>query len=570
MHTAERLRALEDELGPKRALALAMHIRRLKAERARQSAPGGLMHFIRYFWDILEPAQEFVEGWALAAMCKHLEAVHRGEIRKLLINVPPGSMKSLLCNVFFPAWCWTAGGKPAHRFVSFSYASHLTERDNDKMLMLLQSARFKELWPRVPVTKRDGRLVLEPFELREQGKQKVGNKLTGWKLATSVGGVGTGERGDVVLLDDPHSIKDDNSEVVRPETVRWFKEAMSNRLNNMEKSAIIVIMQRSHEADVAGCIIDDKLGYVHLNIPLHFEPDNRCKTYVGGRLFWQDPRTEEGEVFWPDRFPPAAVEDIMLLGEHVYVGQYQQRPEPRGGGLFKRDYWQDYGPHIKNGKFPPFDYIIGSLDSAFTEKEMNDPCGFSVWGCFRDPNGARSAMLLTAWRKHLRLNGACRAKAKGEGWENYKQETGAKWGVVQWMRYEMARFKGDHLLIENKANGIDIHNEIVRQSEHDPWSVELVDPGNLDKWARGMRIQPIFDEAMVWCIKSKAYAKLLIDDAAAFPRGRFKDLVDSMTQVLWWLRKHGFLESASVLQVRRVNEARKAGKQRAKKALYPA
>lgn len=556
MQIAERIRALEDELGPKRALALALHTQRLKRERRLQAAPGGLLHFIRYFWRVLEPDQPFKDGWALEAMCLHLEAVHRGDILRLLINISPGSMKSLLVNVFYPAWRWSAGGKPSASFLAFAYSSVLTERDNAKLLTLLQSREYRALWGHA-------------FALTEQGKILVGNDKRGWKHASSVGGTSTGLRADCVLMDDPHAINDAESEVKRPNTCRWFKESMSNRLNNMDTSSIIVIMQRSHEADVAGMILDEMGGYVHLNVPLFFEPDARCVTMVKGREFWRDPRTIEDEVFWPERYNARGIEEILKLGEHVVVSQYQQRPEPRGGGLFKRAYWQDYGPHIKNGKFPSFDYIIGSLDSAFTEKEMNDPCGFSVWGCFRDPNGARSALLLTAWRKHLRLNGHCREKAKGEGWENYKQETGDKWGVVQWMRYEMARFKADHLLIENKANGHDIHNEIVRQSEHDPWSVELVDPKNLDKWARGMRVQPIFDEQMVWCIKSKAYAKLMIDDAASFPRGRFKDLVDSMTQVLWWLRKHGFLESASVLQVRRVNEARKAGKQRAPKALYP-
>jgi len=577
---ADRLVALQQEYGGRRVFALALHERMLRAERARQRDHGGLMHFIRYFWDILEPSQEFAEGWALEAMCLHLEAVHHGYIRKLLINVPPGSMKSLLCNVFFPAWQWTGGSRPTMRFLSFSYASHLTQRDNDKMLILMQHPRFKELWPKV--WRRDGRGNLvkgadgKPqefeFELREQGKEKVGNKLTGWKLATSVGGVGTGERGDCVLLDDPHNVKDDNSEVVRPETVRWFKEAMSNRLNNMERSSIIAIMQRTHEADVAGEIISEKLGYVHLCIPLHFEIDRRCVTRLPGRpgVFWQDPRTEEGENFWESRFPPAAIDDIMMLGDHVYVGQYQQRPEPRGGGLFKRAYWQDYTPHIKNGAFPKLEFILASLDPAFTEKEENDPCGFSVWGIFRAPDGSMAAILLTAWRKHLLLNGGARSKRKAETWGDYKAETEHQWGVVQWVRYDCQRFKVDKLLVENKGGGQHIGQEIIAQSEHDAWAIEMVDPGRLDKLARGNRIQPAFADGLVWCIKAKAYAKLITDEMASFPRGRFKDLTDSATQALWWLRRNGFLQASDVLRTRQFRAAQRAGKQtKPKKALYP-
>jgi hypothetical protein len=580
----ERIASLELEYGQRRTFAMALHAKMLRAERARQRDHGGLMCFIKYFWDILEPSQDFAQGWALEAMCLHLEAVHHGYIRKLLINVPPGSMKSLLCNVFFPAWQWTAGSRPSNRFVSFSYASHLTERDNDKMLQLMQHPRFIELWSKVWKRDGKGRIITDDagrprefeFTLRDKGKTKVGNTLTGWKLATSVGGVGTGERGDVVLLDDPHSIKDDNSEVVRPETVRWFKEAMSNRLNNMEKSAIIAIMQRSHEADVAGEILSapNQMGYVHLNIPLHYEPDRHCVTYLPGvrdnAPFWEDPRVEDGENFWPERFPPAAIDDIMQLGDHVYVGQYQQRPEPRGGGLFKRAYWRDYGPHVKDGKFPKFEYILASLDPAFTEKEENDPCGFSVWGVFRDPEGSMSAMLLVAWRKHLTLKGTARQRGKTESWGDYKAETEREWGVVQWARYECQRFKAHKLLVENKGGGHHIAQELVTQSEHDPWAIEMVDPGRLDKLARGHRVQPVFADGLVWCIKAKAYAKLIIDEMASFTRGRFKDITDSATQALWWLRCHGFLEAGEVLKTRQFRAAQRAGKKtKGNSALYP-
>jgi hypothetical protein len=362
---------------------------------------------------------------------------------------------------------------------------------------------------------------------------------------------------------------------VRPETVRWMKEAMMNRLNNMERSAVIAIMQRTHEADCSGEIIDKKMGFVHLCIPLHFEDDRKCVTYLPGERdnspFWEDPRTEDGENFWPERYPPAAIDDIMLLGEHVYVGQYQQRPEPRGGGLFKRAYWRDYTPHVKNNQFPKFHYLIASLDPAFTEKEENDPCGFSVWGVFSDPDGSMGVMLVTAWRKWLTLNGLARRRRKGETWGDYKSETETDWGVVQWMRYECARLKVDKLLIEAKASGHDIFNEMVRQSEHDQWALEMIDPGKLDKHARGHRVQPIFTEGLVWCIKAKAYAKLCIDEMASFPRGRFKDITDTATQALWWLRKNGFLQASDVLKARQVRAAARAGKKpKVRKALYPA
>lgn len=579
------MRHIVDDLvevqGRRTTIQLLNRMRRIRQQRREQSA--SLMAFIRHFWHIVEPTRKFLDGWALEAMCAHLEAVDRGEITKLLITVPPGAMKSLLCSVFFPLWQWGPRGKPEQRYLNFSYASHLTQRDNDRMLMILKSPEWAELWGprREHDTDRRGRpcMINKGFTLRAEGKEKVATSKTGWKLATSVGGVGTGERGDCVILDDPHSIKDDTSEVVRPETVRWFKEAMSNRLNDMECSVVIAIMQRSHEADVAGTIIDDNLGYVHLNIPMEYEVDQHCVTYlqVGNTkdIFWQDPRTVEGKCFWPERFPPRAVTDIKKLGDHVWNGQYQQRPEPRGGAILKRHDWRPYTIPTtgkRKGRFPSFDYILASLDSAFTEKTENDPSGFTIWGVFQAEDGSMCAMLLMAWRKWLTLGGTIKVpnKRKNQSWADYKQETEQHWGIVQWMRYECSRFKADELLIENKANGHDIYNEMRKHAHDDAWACTLIDPKSLDKLARIHRVQPIFAEGLVWAVVDKAYAKIAIDEAAAAPRGKYRDITDSTTQALWYLRKNGYLEHVDVQIAREMREREKAGKKpKAAAPLYP-
>ena len=293
--------------------------------RKRQQGRGGLLEFVRYFWDVLEPQTPFVEGWALDAVCEHLEAVTSGEITRLLINVPPGFMKSLLTDVFWPAWEAGPMNMPHLRYVAFSYAAALTERDNGKYRDLILSEKYRELWS-------------ASFRTRKVGETKITNDKTGSKLATSVGGVGTGERGDRIIVDDPHNVKDGESEIIRSETVRWFREALSNRLNNMETSAIVVIMQRVHESDVAGTILSEGFAdYVHLMIPMEFDSGRRCSTIIG----WEDPRTEDGELAWPERFPPAVVDGIKIaLGPYAYAGQYQQSPSPRGGGIFKRDWFQ--------------------------------------------------------------------------------------------------------------------------------------------------------------------------------------------------------------------------------------
>jgi hypothetical protein len=180
--------------------------RRQKAALCEQS----LYEFVKEFWHIPEPETDLVDGWPLFAMCLHLEAVSRGDIKRLLINISPGSMKSLLVNVFWPAWEWIKN--PHYRYVTFSYAAHLTQRDNNRFRELVNSKDYKALFG-------------ERFKLVKIGEQLVSNDKTVWKVASSVGGVGTGERGDRVILDDPHNVKQRESEKVRTDTVDLFTSA---------------------------------------------------------------------------------------------------------------------------------------------------------------------------------------------------------------------------------------------------------------------------------------------------------------------------------------------------------
>lgn len=550
MLTEDRYEEIIGELGHKRAIAAALDEKLKRAQRRRHEGEGGLLRFVEDLWSVLEPNRPFMQGWALAAMCKHLEAVTRGEITRLLINVPPGSMKSLLVNVFWPAWEWGPCNRPDLRYISFSYASHLTERDNNKFLDLIRSPLFQRLY--------GSRLTL-----KEHGKVKVSNDKTGWKFASSTEGVGTGERGDRVLLDDPHNIKDGESETVRERTVRFFREAMSNRLNDLTRSVIIVIMQRVNEGDVSGAIIADEMGYTHLMIPLEFEPDRRCITYVKGKRFWFDPRMEEGESFWPERFDDEAIALCRLQGEFAFAGQYQQRPEPRGGGLFKRSYWAEWAP--EDGKFPKLDYVIGSLDSAFTEKTHNDPSGFTVWGCFRDSAGSRCAIPLAAWRKHLPLHNKCRLRKKGETLGQYKDDTQHEWGLIQWLAYELEKYGAKRLLIENKASGHDVATMMLSLFSDKPWGIELVDPAGLDKWARAVRVQPVYSEGLIYRVNTR-YCDTLVDEMAAFDKGRFDDLTDSTTQCLWWLRRNGYLVMGEEIKRRILNAAKD---RKVRQPLYP-
>jgi predicted phage terminase large subunit-like protein len=515
----------KSERDRKVSVATAIHVRSIRAERKRQSARGGLYYFVKYFWRTVEPNTELIDGWCLFAICQHLEAVHYRDITRLLMNVPPGSMKSLITNVFYPAWAWSAGGKPGERFLSFSYASFLSERDNERMLMVLKSSEFKEMW--------GGSLTLTA-----EGKVKISNNHRGWKFATSVGGVGTGERGSVILFDDPHPVND--SQKVIESTVTWFRETLSNRLNDMRTSAIVVIMQRISEEDVSGAILDGDDPYVHLMIPMLYEPDRHCETDIG----WSDPRTEDGECYWPERFPPEAVARCQAQGAYAWNSQYQQRPEIRGGGLIKRDWWQEWSP--KDGQWPRCEFTVASLDPAFTAKTSNDPSGFTIWGSFRQENGDAGIILLYAFREHLELHGGPTEKWDGETDDDFRARCKGQWGLVETVDDACKRFKVNHLLIEAKGPGHSVAQEMRRLHRGSKYSIELVDPKGLDKTARIIRIQPMFSNGQIFApfnLRTNTFykwAQMVIDETAIFPKGKFDDLCDSLSQSLWYLRCNNF------------------------------
>lgn len=499
-------------------IELALALKELERKRLREklAGPAGLYEFVKYFWHTVEPSTDFVDGWPIWAICRHLEAVHRGDITRLLINVPPGSSKSLITNVFYPAWAWSAGGKPGLRFVSFSYGSYLTERDNERMLIVLKSPEFLDLYGHA-------------FTLTAEGKVKVSNSKRGWKFASSVGGVGTGERGDVILYDDPHPVQ--SSQEVIDSTVTWTRETMMNRLNDMKRSAIVCIMQRVNEGDVSDFFLNGGEAFEHLLIPMEFEPDRAVRTSIG----WSDPRTRSGECYWPERFPPEAVERCRAQGPFAWASQYQQRPEIRGGGIIRREYWQRW----ERPQWPqPLEYIVASLDPAFTKLTHNDPSGFTIWGVFAD-----GAILMHAWRKWLEIHGPEVERLPGESIEDHRERSRPLWGLVETVADDCRRFRVNHLLIESKASGHSVAQEMARLYPGG-CGVSLIDPKGLDKVARALRVQPEFSNGQVWA-PDRVYARLAIDEMAVFPRGRYDDITDAACQGLWWLRSHGYMQRRS-------------------------
>lgn len=339
-------------------------------DKATEAAENSLVEFVRQAWHVLEPATEYIHGWHVDVICEHLKAVTDGQIKNLIINVPPGMMKSLLVSVMWPAWDWIA--HPHRRFLTAAYAQTLSTRDALKTRRLIESQWYQERWG-------------DRFRLSTDQNQKTRyeNNKAGFRVALSVGGAVTGERGDVRILDDPQNADGIKSESQRESTIEWISTVWPTR--KMSKSSReVVIMQRLHERDVTGYLLAEKLGYEHLVFPMRFE-GVPCATVLGKA----DQRTEPGELLCPDRYDEAEVADLeKRLGSDA-PGQLQQRPTSAEGGIFKKDWWS-----IEAGRNR---YDLGdsairnkaiarwlTFDTAFKDKAHNDPSAACVWELWPD------------------------------------------------------------------------------------------------------------------------------------------------------------------------------------------
>lgn len=316
----------------------------LTAERAKRRQLRGTMptlrlhEFVREAWPIVEPATAYVHGRHIEVIAAHLEAVSRGQITNLLINIPPRFMKSLLTAVFWPAWEWTRD--PGARFVFASYRERLAIRDSVKTRRLVESPWYQRRWPLV-------RLLADQNE-----KMRFDNTWGGFRITSSVEGGNTGEGADYSVADDPHNARKIWSEAQRENVCEWWDDVMSSRTGRFATNRRVVVMQRLHEEDLSGHILAEKGDYVHLFLPQEYDPslkpgrgDQPARSIPSplGRVDW---RTTPGELLWPERFTREVVNGIKRSGmsAYAYGAQHQQVPAPAEGSLFKREHWRYWEP----------------------------------------------------------------------------------------------------------------------------------------------------------------------------------------------------------------------------------
>lgn len=468
------------------------------AEQARRR----FRHFVRQAWPVVEPATELIPGFYLDAIADHLQAVAQGQIRNLLITIPPGFAKSTLVSVLYPAWRWI--DHPEHRFLTTSHDGDLAIRDAVRSRRIINADWYQAHWG-------------DRFQMTgdQNVKSRYENDKTGYRVAAGVNAGLTGERADTVVCDDPHNVKHADSEPIREGTVRWWNEAMSTRLNDPKTGAKIVIQQRVHESDLAGNLIAQ--GYDHLSLPMEYEPTEHV-TGIG----WRDPRTDPGELLHPERYGPEQVaEQKRVLGSYAYAAQYQQRPSPAEGGILKRQWWRFW--HYPGQPLPPvqirmpdgslheapcvslppfWDGQLQSWDMSFKDtKSGGYVCG-QVWGAWRADRFLLDQMLAQL---------------------DFPATVAAVRDLTD--RWPQARRK----LVEDKANG----PAVIATLKHEIAGLVAVEPEG-GKVTRANAVTPEIESGNVYLPHPRiaSWVDAFIDECASFPRGKHDDQVDSMTQAL--------------------------------------
>jgi predicted phage terminase large subunit-like protein len=442
----------------------------------RELCSRSLAAFAKRAWHVLEPSTPLKWGWALDAICLHLEAVTDGRINRLLMNVPPGCMKSLLTGVIWPAWEWGPKGMPEMRFVGTAHEETLAIRDSRRCRDLIKSEWYQGLWPVALASDLDG-------------KREFGNTKKGFRQARAFTSM-TGVRGDRVILDDPLSADNANSAAKLEAARIAFTETLPTRVNS-DKSAIVVIMQRLNEKDVSGVILSMGLPYVHLRIPMRYEMATHCRTPIG----WEDPRTEEGELMFPERFSDEQVAELeTTLGSYGTAGQLQQRPAPRGGGMIASEWYRYWVSR------PPLEFRFVTADTAQKTAQHNDYSVFQCWG--RSTTG--QAVLVD------------QVRGKWEAPELIVQ------GRAFWYKH-LAAGPMRGMYVEDKVSGTGLIQTLRREG-----IPCLPVQRASDKTVRGYDAAPFIESGNVLLPQDAPWLSDLLAESEAFPAGSHDDQLDPM------------------------------------------
>ena len=443
-----------------------------------------LNYFIERSFYIINQGQKFVNNWHIEAISEALNEVYNGNIKRLLINMPPRYLKSVCVSVAFPAW--VLGKDPTKRIIVASYSEKLAIKHSTDCRLILESSWYKRVFNNTILSR------------TQNQKYKFSTTQNGYRFATSVGGTLTGEGGDILIIDDPHNPQNVLSEKQRDKVLKWYDNTFSSRLNDKKKGSIIVVMQRLHENDLSGHLLE-KGGWVHLNLPAIFEEETTINIGNFTKII------KKGELLFEKREGKEEIERIKKdMGEYVFNCQYQQKPMTENSGIFSKKWLQYYNENIN------FENIYLSFDTAIKAGVNNDPSVCTVWGKYKN-----NYYLIDLYREWLE-------------YPDLKRKS------IQLIN----KWQPKAVLIEDKASGQSLIQDLKKELNYNIIPIKVVK----DKITRFASITPVFEAERIFIKDKSNWLFDLEYELLTFPNSQHDDQVDSISQFLNWIENNNLKE----------------------------
>lgn len=441
-----------------------------------------LVAFIIRTFHTVVPGKEYCHNLYIEAVAHQLRESHEGRCRRLIITQPPRTLKSICTSVAYVAWA--LGHDPSQKFICVSYSNELASDFARLFRLVVNAPWYREIFPAVRAAK-DTDVAFE-------------TTMGGGRFAISVGGSITGRGGETIIIDDPIKAEEGASKLARDYVIDWYRNTLLSRLNDQAKGSIILVMQRLHEDDLAGYLLE-RGGWQHLS--LQAIATERQEIPLGrGEVYIREP----GDVLDPERLPRELLEQIKEeMGTYAYEAQYQQAPVPATGNLFKREWFKRYAS-------PPdrstFQRIVQSWDTAAKTGQANDYSVCTTWGVAK-----QNYFLLDVKRKRLEFPDLLRA-------------------VIN----EAKKHSAHSILIEDAASGTALLQALRQETRLNV----IRFTSKLDKQTRAKQQTAAIEAGRVIFPKEAPWLAEFEHELLAFPNGRHDDQVDSLVQFLSWVSKH--------------------------------
>ena len=442
----------------------------------REKAHENFMPFVHHVYE------NFIEGKHHRVIAKKLEAVARGELKRLIINMPPRHSKSEFASYLMPAWF--LGRNPKLKIIQATHNTELAVRFGRKVRDLIDDPEYKTIFPNTNL-KEDNK-----------GAGKWGTDKGAEYFAAGVGAAITGRGADLLVIDDPHSEQDALSESAFDNAYEWYTSGPRQRLQ--PGGSIIIVMTRWGKKDLTGRLLAQQGSDIM---------SDKWEVVEFPAILPSD------KPLWPEFWEKDALLSIKAsLPASKWNAQWQQQPTSSESAIIKREWWKIWD----KPKIPPLKYILQSYDTAFSKKQTADYSAITTWGVFQpEEGGADHVVLLDAQRGRWNF-----PELKEVAFEEYEY------------------WEPDMVLVEAKATGTPLIDELrLRGIPALGFS-----PGKgSDKVTRMHMVAPLFEAGMVWAPEDKSFADDVIEEVVSFPNGDNDDFCDSMTLALMRFRRGGFI-----------------------------